>query len=153
MTLAELEKRVGTLEDMKEIENLQGQYIYWLNNNQWDEILDCFTENATANVYTHGLRRGKKEIIEMFREEISKLEQGKDRDGHFAIQPVISVDGDKATGQWLMYVMISNPITGNAQKWLNGKYENEYVKVDGKWKISSLKWTYPWPVTPESYPK
>jgi hypothetical protein len=153
MTQEDLERRIRTLEDIKEIENLQNQYIYWLTNNQWDDIMTCFTENATANVYTHGLHHGKKEIMDMFKEEISKVNEGKDRDGHSVFQPIISVDGNKAKGQWLMYVWVSDPITGKAQKWWNGKYDNEFEKVDGKWKISSLKWTYPWPITQESYPK
>lgn len=153
MELTELEKRIEMIEDIMEIEKLQNQYAYYLANNQWDECVDCFSENATVNVYTHGLRRGRKEITDMFKDEISKLNMGKDRDGHSIFQPVITVEGNKAKGQWLMYVWIADPATGNAQKWWNGKYDNEFEKVEGKWKISSLKWTYPWPATSESYPK
>ena len=82
MIQSELEKRIKMIEDIIEIETLQNQYVYYLTNHQWDEIMDCLTENATVNVYTHGLRRGKKEIMTMFKDEIAKLPQGKDRDGH-----------------------------------------------------------------------
>ena len=52
-----------------------------------------------------------------------------------------------------MYAWVSGSATGNAQKWWNGKYDNEFERVDGKWKISALVWTNPWPITSESYPK
>jgi ketosteroid isomerase-like protein len=153
MDLTEIEKRLTVLEDIREIEKLQSRYIYALTNLQLEDVVDCFTENGTTNVYTHGLQQGKAQMLKMFKEEISHMNMGLNRDGHFAIQPIIEVDGNKAIGSWLMYVMILDPVTGKAQKWFNGKYDNTYEKVDGKWKISSLKWTYPWPVTPDSYPK
>ena len=52
-----------------------------------------------------------------------------------------------------MYVWVSDPDTGDAKKWWTGKYDNEFERVNGKWKISSLVWTFPWPITPESYPR
>jgi hypothetical protein len=151
--MVDLEGKIQLLEDIKEIEYLLNQYVFWLANSQWDEVVECFTENANAEVYHNGFHRGKTEIRKMFLDIISKKNEGKGRDGHSVFPPVISVEGNKARGQWMMYVWISDPDTGDAKKWFNGKYDNEFEKVDGKWKISSLKWTYPWPVTSESYPR
>ena len=153
MTQRELEKRIKILEDAKAIEDLQNQYIYWLINRQWDEVIDCFTEDATANVYNHGLRKGKADITNMFKEEMSKVNWGKGRDGHFLVQPIVSVNNGQAEAQWLLFILVSDPVTGKAQQWLCGRYENKYIKVDGKWKISALKWTYPWPREPSSFPR
>lgn len=153
MTLEELEKRLRTLEDLEAIKNLHHEYIFQLLNRQWDDIVDCFAEDGTANIAHHGLRKGKAEIATLFKERISKMNAGKWRDAHFVVQPVISIEGDKAKGYWLMYIMIADPTTGNALRWTQGRHDCEYVKIDGKWKFKSVKYTRPWPLEPESLPK
>jgi ketosteroid isomerase-like protein len=145
MTPEEVEKRLRRLEDIQDIKDLHREYIYWVNNCEWDRVIDCFTDDASANIGRHGLRRGKGELNKLFKVDIQNNNQGRGRDGHFAIQPVISVQGDKASGHWLMYVMVSDPATGNALRWSHGRHDAEYRRVDGKWKISSIVWTNPWP--------
>lgn len=150
MKLEEMEERLRTLTDIEDIRNMHYEYVFWLNNQQWDEMADCFVEDATADI--HGLRKGKAEIARLFKEVIPRLNAGKGRDAHFAVQPVISVQGNRAKGHWLIYILISDPVTGNAQRWIPGRYDCEYVKKDGKWKFSLLKYTSPWPVQSESKP-
>jgi ketosteroid isomerase-like protein len=152
MTLEELEKRVSTLEDLEAIRDLHHEYVFRLNNRQWDDIVDCFVDDATANIGAHGLRRGKAEITALFKERIARMNTGKGRDAHMVAQPVISIEGDKAQGHWLMYIFITDPATGNARM-TPGRHDCEYVKVNGKWKFKSVKYTRPWPIEPESLPK
>lgn len=152
MTLEELEKRVRLLEDIEAIRDLHHEYVFKLNNRQWDEIVDCFTEDATANIGHHGLRRGRVEITRLFKERIANMNVSKVRDAHFVATPVISVDGDKAKGHWLMYILVADPTTG-ALRCTQGRHDCEYVRVDGKWKFQSVKYTRPWPLEPESMPK
>jgi ketosteroid isomerase-like protein len=139
MNNEELEKRLKNIEDIEQIKILQNKYLYWLYDRQWDKIIDCFTEDATVEIGKHGLRKGRAEITKLFKQDINKTNAGKGRDGHFVVQPVISVEDDKATGQWLIYIMISDPVTGNAQRWVYGVYNCYYVKTNGKWKLSFLK--------------
>jgi len=153
MTLEELQKKLTTLEDIEAIRKLHHEYLFQLNNRQWDDIIDSFVEDATVNIGHHGPHKGKAEIATLFKEKISKMNVGKWRDAHFAIDPVISIVGDKAEGHWLMYIMIADPDTGNALRWTQGRHDCEYVKVDGKWKFKSFKYTRPWPIEPESMPK
>jgi hypothetical protein len=54
-----------------------------------------------------------------------------------AVQPDITVVGDRARGTWLIYMLFSRPTI----QWVQGKNECEYRKVNGKWKISRLKFT------------
>ena len=145
--------RLRRLEDIQEIKDLHREYVYWVNSCEWDKVLDCFTENAFANIGPHGPRRGKAELVQLFKQNIHGNNQGKGRDGHFAIAPVITVDGDRAKGHWLMYIMISHPETGNALHWWHGRHDVEYVRVDGKWKIDWIVFTSPWPREPGSFPR
>jgi ketosteroid isomerase-like protein len=152
VALEDIEKRLSILEDLEAIRKLHHGYILMLNNRQWDDIIDCFTEDAIANIGHHGLRKGKAEITELFKERIAKVNVGKARDAHFVADPVISIDGDKAEGHWLMYIFVSDPAT-NTVRYTQGRHDCEYVKVNGKWKFKSVKYTRPWPIEPESVPK
>ena len=153
MSLEDLEKRVAYLEDQLAIRNLHHEYLFQLNNKQWDDIIDSFTEDGTANIGHHGLRRGREEITELFKERIDKMNAGREiRDAHNAIDPVIEIDGNRAKGHWLMYIFISNPDT-NETRITQGRHDCEYEKIDGKWYFKSVKYTRPWPPTKDTMPK
>ncbi len=143
MTLEEMEKRLKTLEDIESIKNLQNDYIYALASQQWDDMLDCFADDAVADIWTHGPRKGKKEIGALFQGFSGKILP---THGHLVAQPVIKVDGDKAEGYWILYVFISEM----DPQFVQGKYECTYVKVNGRWKFSYLKYIRPWPPVPEA---
>lgn len=135
-----LAKRVQLLEDIEEIKKLHINYIYWLCNLQWDDMLSCFTENAALDIQGERLRKGKTEIADLFHSVLAKMI--KRSDGHFVGQPVISVNGNKAKGYWILYLFFAEP----SVRWMQGRQECEYVKVDGKWKFSSMKFINPWPI-------
>lgn len=138
MTLEEIEKRLGILEDVEAIKKLHRDYVYALASQQWDDMLDCFAEDGSADIWTHGVRRGKKEIGDLFRGFAGKILPSH---GHLVAQPVITVDGDTAEGYWLLYLFLPAP----ESMWIQGKYDCKYVKVNGEWKFSYLKYTRPWP--------
>jgi hypothetical protein len=61
------------------------------------------------------------------------------------VQPIIHADGDKATAQWLMFV-ISVDSKGEYETIIqHGRHEMEYVRINGKWKIKYMLFTSPWP--------
>lgn len=153
MTLEELEKRLKRLEEIEAIKCLQNEYIFYLLNGQWEEIVECFSENAQVHIWRHGRCQGKKEIYRLFTERISKANAGKGRDAHFTVMPVINVEGDHAKGHWMLYIFIADKNTGVVSRFLQGRYDCEYVKENGIWKFSKLVWTNPWPLTEESLPR
>ena len=141
MTLEELEKRITTLEDIEEIKKLHKECVFYLANRKWDDLLDCFTEDVTADIDTYGRRKGKKESGELVNNIFDKLPKAMARP---VGQPAISVEGDRAKGHCVLYTLPYGP----SATWIQGRCDHEYVKTDGKWKFSSMKFRR-WPTQPE----
>jgi hypothetical protein len=153
MTPEELEKNVKTLEDITEIQNMHRDFSFWLNSGQkeCEDVIDYFAQNATMEVEGLGVKKGKKEIAQFLKELAAKgtLPAGR----HMLMQPIIDVNGDKASGYWNMIYFTDVPTTPppvrRVTDWVQGKYDCEYVREGGKWKFSSLRLTCPWPGWPE----
>jgi hypothetical protein len=163
MTLAELEKRVQTLEDIEEIKNMHREYIFFLMTRQFEKMVDCFAENAVLDIVTFSIakgkptreqREGKKEIRELFKTMASWVRESEGeipKGGHFLVQPVITVEGNKAKGHWLLERMKEDvKPSGSSWIFLPARYDCEYVKEAGKWKFSMIKLTHPWPDKPSA---
>ncbi|MBN1191070.1 MAG: nuclear transport factor 2 family protein [Dehalococcoidales bacterium] len=141
MTVEEMEKRLRLLEDIEEIKKLHETYVYTLSSRQWDAWLDCFAEDAVADIQMHSLRRGKKEIEKLIWEDFDKLPK---TPGHLVEEPMIKVDGDRAKAHWILYLFrYTKPF------WIQGRHECEYVKVNGRWKFSLVRFKRPWPPLPQ----
>jgi hypothetical protein len=59
------------------------------------------------------------------------------------MNPMIEVEGEKARGTWYLFQAVTEggqaPSTGSGQaKWVSGRYEEDYVKVKGRWFIKKL---------------
>jgi len=148
MSLEELEKRVRALEDLEEIKKLHQHYINLMDDLKYEAVLDLFTEDATSEVRNLGVKRGRKEMAEIYLGVLAK-KRGKERfDSHMAIEPDITVDGNTAKGTWLIYIFFSKPDI----QWVQGKNECEYRKENGVWKISKLKFTRTLASDPSQYP-
>ena len=148
MSLEDLEKRVKAIEDMEEVKKLHQKYISLMDNLQYEQVLDLFTEDATSEVRRSGVKRGRKEMEQIYLGTLAKNRGATRYDGHLAIQPEITVDGDTAKGTWLIYMLFSRPTV----HWVQGKNECEYRKENGQWKISKLKFTRTLASDPSLYP-
>ena len=147
MSLEELEKRIQILEDIEQIKELQIRYVNCLITTKWDEIIDCFAINGVLDLNS-GKAVGKKAIENHFRKTVALNHIG--QEGEFLVHPIVSVDGDKAKGSWLLYIQNAQPrklkskpvmlTSDDAPDWMQGYYEAEYIRENGKWKISLLKW-------------
>jgi hypothetical protein len=144
MTLKELEKRIRVLEDIEEVKKLHLTYINALIVCDWDKVEECFAENGVVDFKESGILKGKRAISRDFRERIAQSHIGKE--GILSVHPIISVEGDRAKGSWTFYHFTYHPReyadfpAEKAPDWVQGLYDMEYKRVDGKWKISLLKW-------------
>lgn len=108
-------------------------------------MIGCFAENATAQITTPQVHKGKAEIAKHFREFIAT--RGVPKGGHILVQPVVTVEGDTAKGHWTMYRLFYDfdASAGATVRWTQGRYDCKYIKESGEWKFSSMKYVFPWP--------
>jgi hypothetical protein len=145
MNLKEMESRLSILEDIEEIKKLQLRYNnYLISGKRWDEIVDLFVEDGIVDlpvVQKNKLaNKGKEAIAKVFKEYLSKGH----KKGSFVVHPIISVDGNKAKGSWLLYqqFILGDKRTDGMElpDWTQGYYDVEYVREKGLWKIGILKY-------------
>ena len=116
---------------------LQIRYVNALSLAQWDEVMECFTEDCEFIFKPDEVTKGKKEVERLFREFFSEGHAGRDND--ILVHPLITVDGDEATGNWVLYQLFCYRRTGQALFWTVIIYDMKYRRVDGEWKISFLR--------------
>lgn len=138
-TVAELSRRVQRAEDVNEIKELQCTYVNALMATDWDTCASCFAEDAVVDVYLHEPVRGRPAIERWFKDELALTHAGKE--GDICIHPIISVEGDAAKGSWLLYMMYFYPRTGQSLFWVQGYYDMDYVREEGRWKIAVMRWS------------
>jgi hypothetical protein len=133
--LADLAQHVRALHDRDAIENLVSMYGYYLDKQQWDLLTDLFTEDGTMEISQRGVYVGHKSIrrsLELFGPQ--NIEPNHVHN-HIQLQPVITVAPD-GTRAWVRSRALSELGTFNSVgAWGDGVYENEFVKVNGVWKI------------------
>ena len=142
MSLEDLAKRVRVLEDMEEIKKLKIRYAEYCDINAEPDIeysaaniASLFTEDATFDPGELGNKVVGREAI---RQAFTKAPEWMSFAVHMVVDPVIEVDGDKAKGTWYIF-MSSTIIDGNRAAWSSGRYNEEYARENGEWKISSWK--------------
>jgi len=116
-------------------------------------MVDCFAEDAILDTGIFKLARGREEIAGIFRDDIPKVNTY--TVAHVVVQPMITVDGDKAKGLWIMFLVFYDVPTpkGPSVRMVQSLHDCEYVKVNGEWKYSSVKFISPWPAQLECKPK
>ncbi len=147
--LDRLEQRTTQLRDAADIRRLQRAYGHYVDRAFWHDVADLFAEDAVIEFGNDGAYVGRERIREYYLrlgEGETGLRHGQ-MNNHMQLQPVVHVadDGTSAHGRWRAFSMV-----GQFQEkavWAEGPYENEYVKEDGVWKISRLRW-YPTFVVP-----
>jgi uncharacterized protein (TIGR02246 family) len=133
-----LEKRIQALEDLEAIKQLKYKYALCCDRavNEKDPmpLLDVFTEDAVWDVGGFGVYEGKTAIKET---AMAVLTQQIKFTYHFFSQPMITIDGDTATGKWYLWALYT---MADGNDMVLAGYEDEtYRKVDGEWLISSVK--------------
>lgn len=121
------------LAEIEAIKRLKYRYLRCLDQKLFDDIVDCFTEDATAS-YGGGAYafEGRDAIVAFLRDSMGS--EGF-LSSHRCSHPEIDLIGESAaTGTWalddtVIHLDFNVVIRGAAF------YEDEYVKADGAWRI------------------
>jgi hypothetical protein len=131
-----------TPEDLVEIEaikRLKYKYVRCLDQKRWDEIVDCFTQDAVAS-YSGGKYHfeGRDAIVAFLVESMGAEDF---LSAHRVTQPEIDLVGtDRATGTW---GLVDEVLVKQHSVRVRGAafYSDEYVKVGGHWRIARTGYT------------
>ena len=133
---------VSDLGDLEAIKRLKYRYLRCLDQKRWDDIVDCFTEDATAS-YGGGAYEfeGRDAIVAFLRDSMgSERFLSSHRCGH----PEIDLTGtDTAAGIWslddtVIHLDFNVVIRGAAF------YEDEYARINGGWRIRHTGYRRTW---------
>jgi hypothetical protein len=143
--LGGLETKIRVMEDIEEIKKLQKAYGYYLEHMMEEDILDLFADGNDSEVWVAaGKFKGKEAISRLYRyirdgfRGREFLHQVMQLSGIVDVNP----DGLTAKGRWYGFGAQAIPLKGGKINpgWMNGIYEMDYLKQEGKWKIKRLRW-------------
>ncbi len=132
---AALEARITRLEDIEAIKQLKVRYSHVCDDDHNPETITAlFAEDGIWESPDFGVAKGHAEIRALFQRFRDKFSFSQ----HNMSNPIIEVDGDRATGIWY----IQGPWTeteGGKEIWMTARYDDDYVKIDGEWKYQHLR--------------
>jgi len=135
--LADLEARVRVLEDTEAIKKLKAKYWRCVDKKLWDELADCFAEDAAADYGPDIKLKGRKTIIQFLKDSLGRESVITAHEGHNAEIEITSET--TAKGIWPLHDYVVIQPNTRLNGW--GHYEDEYVKENGQWKKKSTKIT------------
>jgi len=134
-------------EDRAQIEDLQARYMFALDFRDADSYAATFSTDGVLD-YGAGAVRGRDAIRNLIAglNKRAEAEAAKDTSGlrpaagrHNIANIVLQIDGDKASGRAYWFHMGNNNPGRTAVLDSFGHYEDEMVRVDGKWLFSKRK--------------
>ena len=137
--LGELKAALDELRDIEALKTLKARYCHLVDAGRWDELAELWTEDASCDYGFFGRYAGRDAIMnEFFRELVASASSF---NAHMVHNPLIEVRGDSASGTW--YLTAQTTIQpANQAVWVMGIYRDEFQRIDGSWKISSLEFEF-----------
>lgn len=139
MTKPSIEQRLQVLEDIEAIRKLKARYCAGCDDDHNPQTLcTLFHEDGIWEATTSGRYEGVAAIGGFFTDLRAS---GRIRNSaHHAINPIIEVDGDTATGHWRLIMLYTANVPGGGVQYLRiiGWYRETYRRKDGEWRFQSL---------------
>ncbi len=123
------------LQDIEAIKRLKYKYFRCLDLKLWDEMRECFTEDATS-AYSSGTFsfQGREQILRFL---IDAMDRPTVLSAHHGHHPEIDITSPTtAVGVWALgdiFIDLQAGVTVRGAAF----YRDEYVKVNGQWKIKA----------------
>ncbi len=132
------EQRLQRLEDIEAIRQLKARYCAGCDDDHNPEtLLELFWEDAVWEATSNGRFEGQRAIRGFFSDLRAS---GRIRNSaHNVMNPIIEVDGDRATGHWrLIMLYTANTQPEPSYHRIIGWYREEYRRKRGEWRYQRL---------------
>jgi hypothetical protein len=133
------EERIRRLADLEEIRGLQARYCRFVDSgyeSAGDDprafalLFDADGVWATGGIPTVGR--------DAIRERAASSSSGRFR-FHLSANPIVDLDGDRATGRWHALVALVRGEGDGEAAWLAGRYANRFVRTEAGWRFSVVR--------------
>ena len=124
-----LEQRVQRIEDAEEIRRLRYLYCEYGNLYDAESFAALFAPDA---IWDGGDAFGRQEGLEQIEQMVRDAGERIRFSAHYITNELIEVNGDSATGRWWLFMPC---VLDGESTWLFATYDDEYVKLDGRWLI------------------
>jgi hypothetical protein len=133
-----LEQRVGHLEDLQAIESLTYRYARAVNKGPNGEGVDiaAIPELFTTNARWSGAQLGTTVGSAAIAAELPTATAMVEFSAHAFLNPVVAVDGDRATGAWLLWIASVHDHHRPAAVYLSA--DLSYLRTGEGWRIDSV---------------
>lgn len=141
-------KRINALLDREEIRILRLRYSQLLDSGQTEKMGKVFTEDAEVNV-TVGSMKGLAEIKQGLKDAYHTFDTKKR--AHFPFVHAVTnheitfINENKASGSCYLLDFVTDRDPSQHPFLLLGHYVDQYVRVNGEWKISYSELDVLWP--------
>ncbi|MCH1513795.1 MAG: nuclear transport factor 2 family protein [Acidimicrobiales bacterium] len=126
--------------NINEIISLTVKYCWALDERDWESLSEVFSPDAYAK-YGVTEHKGINSIIEKCQKALVPL----DFSHHMVSNHVVEIEGDKARCKCYFQAQhVRNSTPGGVNFVIAGKYEDELVRINSKWKINSRVLTKIW---------
>jgi hypothetical protein len=132
MTETSIEQRLSALEDIRAIEAVKNRYLRACDRKQPDAVRDCLTPDAVIDFEGFPLFTDRDAFVEIYRRYgcVPHI-----IDMHHGQNPIIELDGDRATG-WFDLYFFQIDTRANKHTQLAVSYVDDFVRRDGRWLIA-----------------
>ena len=126
--------------NVNEIVSLTVKYCWALDERDWDSLSEVFSSDAYAK-YGVTEHKGINSIIEKCQKALVPL----DFSHHMVSNHVVEIEGDKARCKCYFQAQhVRNSTPGGVNFVIAGKYEDELIRINSKWKINNRVLTKIW---------
>lgn len=131
-----IEASLDRLESIEAIKKLKHTYMAYCDQGYPpDQLGPLFTDDAVWTSELFGHFAGRPAIEEFFGGVSGEIVFA----AHLALNAIINVDGDRATGKWRLLMPCTLMEDGvKVSRWMLGEYDEAYERHDGRWLFSRV---------------
>jgi uncharacterized protein (TIGR02246 family) len=123
--------RLRRLEDLEDIRQLFVDYGRHLDAGDVEAYADLFADEGEILLGPIGRAKGRAAIVELMTKVRARAQTAS---FHLVTNPVVRLDGDRATGE-VLWTVIKPDAAGKLEVAMFGRHVDELVRERGRWRI------------------